>query len=519
MGDVMKSNGKVVSIQDVTLESLSGSRAEGYVRDSNLDQRDGFGPDIQRQNIERFAQNYGLVLGNRWYTEFESGRSVAKRLEFQALTREAAQDRFDVLLVDHTSRFGRNQAECIRYKQQLTDLGKIVVFVSQGIISGSERDFLTERINETLDEQYSRNLSRYVREGKARKADAGHALGHAPLGYRHEKARSGRGAWAVPDEETIPILLALLRGYASGDHSFKSLALELNAAGHTTRRGNPFTEGSISTVLNNPFYDGKFYLHKGSPDQELREGVHDVPDEVRSLWKRCQEVRREKAFTTQPSPRSRQHRVYPLTGVLVCDNCDRPFHGVSTVSKPRSYPRMFHHWHRCSMRPLSVAAPSLEQDFSRRVLSCIRMDEGWQAAVLKAMTNEGPTPDYSLERRRIETAMANLKKQHMWGVVPDEEFKAEYRTLGRQLKLLQPVRSAVQTIDIDRAGQLLKDLPALWEHPGVTAEQRRDLAREVFEEVRISSGKLVAVRPKPDYVPIFAYHVWRQHVVGGNGST
>ena len=114
-------------------------------------------------------------------------------------------------MVDHTSRFGRNQAECIRYKGELQGLGKVVVFVSQGIISGSDRDFLSERINETLDEAYSRNLSRYVREGKARKADAGHALGHPPLGYRSERARSGRGAWAVPDDSTMPALLDLLR--------------------------------------------------------------------------------------------------------------------------------------------------------------------------------------------------------------------------------------------------------------------------------------------------------------------
>jgi len=33
-------------------------------------------------------------------------------------------DLFDVLLVDHTSRFGRNQAECIRYKEELRNLKK-----------------------------------------------------------------------------------------------------------------------------------------------------------------------------------------------------------------------------------------------------------------------------------------------------------------------------------------------------------------------------------------------------------
>ena len=166
--------------RQMTFEDLQGLRAEGYIRDSTLDQRDGFGPEIQRHNEERFAETYGVVLGNRWYTEFVSGRSVQKRKEFQQLIEDAPLDLFDVLLVDHTSRFGRNQAECIRYKEELHRLDKIVIFVSQGIISGSDRDFLSERINETLDEQYSRNLSRYVSSGLAEKVGHGLAVGPPP---------------------------------------------------------------------------------------------------------------------------------------------------------------------------------------------------------------------------------------------------------------------------------------------------------------------------------------------------
>jgi len=140
------------STSQLTFEDLRGLRAEGYIRDSTLDQRDGFGPEIQRHNEERFAETYGLVLGHRWYTEFVSGRHIQKRKEFQQLIEDASLDQFDVLLVDHTSRFGRNQAKCIRYQEQLQHLEKVVVFVSQGIISGRDRDFLNERINETLDE-------------------------------------------------------------------------------------------------------------------------------------------------------------------------------------------------------------------------------------------------------------------------------------------------------------------------------------------------------------------------------
>ena len=195
--DIMIIRGKPT--RRLTFEDLRGLRAEGYIRDSTLDQRDGFGPEIQRHNEERFAETYGLVLGNRWYTEFVSGRHVQKRKEFQQLIEDSALDQFDVLLVDHTSRFGRNQAECIRYKEQLQHLEKVVVFVSQGINSGSDRDFLNERINETLDEQYSRNLSRYVSSGLAEKVNHGLAVGPPPLGYKSEILPGRKGERKVVD--------------------------------------------------------------------------------------------------------------------------------------------------------------------------------------------------------------------------------------------------------------------------------------------------------------------------------
>lgn len=66
----------------------------------------------------------------------------------------------------------------------------------------------------------------------------------------------------------------------------------------------------------------------------------------------------------------------------------------------------------------------------------------------------------------------------------------------------------------------MRNLPALWEHPGVTQDQRRELAQEIFDEVRIRRGALVAVKPRPEYAPLFAYSLWIENVdVGGNRST
>lgn len=309
--------------QAMTFEELKGLRAEGYVRDSSLDQRDGSGPDIQRHNVQRFAESYGLVLGQRWYTEFVSGRSVAKRKEFHQFIEDARLDLYDVLLVDHTSRFGRNQAECIRYKGEMQRLGKTVVFVSQGIISGSDRDFLAERINETLDEQYSRNLSRYVRAGMMEKARQGLANGVAPLGYKSEKLENGKRERKVPDPTTMPGLLELLKCYASGGYSYLTLADHLNSLGFRNREGQPFTRGSIEQVLENRFYIGKTVYHPGKPDEEVRDGSHEVSNEVKELWLRCQGVKRERA---KPWTHGQRHRarVYLFSGVLTCDACGSP---------------------------------------------------------------------------------------------------------------------------------------------------------------------------------------------------
>ena len=51
----------------LTFEDLKGLQARGYVRDFKLDQRDGFGPDIQQNNIRRFAESYDLILEDETY--------------------------------------------------------------------------------------------------------------------------------------------------------------------------------------------------------------------------------------------------------------------------------------------------------------------------------------------------------------------------------------------------------------------------------------------------------------------
>ena len=491
-----------------TFEDLMGLRARGYVRDSTLDQRDGFGPEIQQGNINRFADSYCLHWDMFWYTEFVSGRHAQNRSQFQQFLNDARLDLFDVLLVDHTSRFGRNQAECIRYKEELQSLGKVVVFVSQGIISGSDRDFLSERINETLDEQYSRNLSRYVTAGLAEKAAHGFAVGPPPLGYASQNLSGQKGERKTPNLETMPNLLMLLRDYSTGRFSFRDVADRLNAQGFRTRSRRPFTGASIRDVLDNRFYDGKVVYHQGLPDEVVVDGRHEVLREVKDLWLKCQEIKACRRNTTAGHPRG-PARHFPFSRLLTCYRCDNPYYGEAVRIGEKMDLRLSHErrgsGRHCTSKPRSCSVPALVEQMALRVMPYLKLDGTWKTRVIAAIKSQVPVQhDQRNQRKRLQRALENLRKQHQWGDLSDQEYRRERETVERQLKRIAQPSMPPQVPNLERAARLLEEMPALWLHPGVTHEQRESLVREVFRRITIDGKQFVGIEPQPAYVPLFA---------------
>ncbi len=360
-----------------------------------------------------------------------------------------------------------------------------MVFVSQGIVSGSDRDFLAERINETLDEQYSRNLSRYVAAGLAEKAAQGLANGVPPLGYRSEKLDNGKRERKVPDPETMPVLLELLRCYASGRYSYQTLADLLNSKGHRTRNGRPFTIGSIEQVLDNRFYIGKAVYHPGRADEEVRDGTHEVPPEVKALWLKCQESRDQRVRPWARGPRARS-RVYLFSGILSCASCGSRYKGQAAYHGPNNLrQRLVHKRGPCLARPRSQRMEALSQQFAAKVLPFLHLGEDFPGKVIQALAKDRNGPELDLQVQRIERALEQIRKQNQWGDLSDLDYLKERESLRRQLQALKAASPSVHIPNLQRAAELLNDLPGLWQHPGVQDEQRHRLLQEVFDEVQI----------------------------------
>ena len=102
---------------------------------------------------------------------------------------------------------------------------------------------------------------------------------------------------------------------------------------------------------------------------------------------------------------------------------------------------------------------------------------------------------------RLRRALENLRKQHQWGDISDDEYRREREIIMRQLKVHTTAVKPTHLPNLERAANFLEDVPALWRHPGVTHEEREALVRQVFRRITIDGKEFVDIEPEPEYAP------------------
>jgi site-specific DNA recombinase len=315
----------------------------------------------------------------------------------------------------------------------------------------------------------------------------------------------------------MPILIALLKDYASGKYSLREVADHLNSLGYRTRNGSLFTGYAIKDVLHNRFYEGKVIFHKGLSDEQIVEGSHEVSPEIRELWKRCQDIKDERSIGTRGQPCNLE-RHYPFSRILRCQHCHQPYYGEAIKLPKRVDLRLVHERHtsgrNCDTWPRSQSIEEISQQFQGRVLRYLILPDSWETAILAAMRQEEEPVDKT-QIQRIERAVENLRKQHLWGDLSDEEYRQERIALERQIKLVSPSSQPKQLPNLERASELIKNMPALWSHPGVTDEQRESLIKELFVQIEIDGDKITSIEPKSNYAPLFATIAQQYGYCGG----
>ena len=180
---------------------------------------------------------------------------------------------------------------------------------------------------------YSDNLRGEVLKGMDERVRQGWPTGLAPFGYLNV---SDKAEPVIPHPEKSKALARLFELYASGQHTFKSLANKLQEEGHVYRSSKPrFYRTALSGILRNRFYIGELHRH-GKVFQGKYRLVID-----RKTFDACQDVMDGR------NRRTGKPELAYSGGLMSCAHCGAAITGERIRRKQRDGSIREHVYYRC----------------------------------------------------------------------------------------------------------------------------------------------------------------------------
>lgn len=227
-----------------------------YIRVSTDEQIEGYSLAEQEHVARAYCATRGWpnikVYADEGISAFKD--TVSARPALQQLLDDVRAKRVQVVVVQKLDRFFRRAKLLIATVEELIDQ-RGVVFVSVA----EQIDFTTPAGRVMLAnlgafaEYYSRNLSAETKKGLAGKARAGDWVGPVPFGYMRD------GKTLAPSSDAWIVQL-IFESYATGEHSYTTIADDLNRRGLQLRHWRDglkrFGRESIRSILANPAYKG-----------------------------------------------------------------------------------------------------------------------------------------------------------------------------------------------------------------------------------------------------------------------
>ncbi len=240
------------------MDSQKTKRAVAYLRVSTEGQggEDRYGLPAQRAAIESFANEKGIEIVE-WYTDDGYSGGVLDRPALQALLESASKDSFEVVLVAKIDRIARDLFIQLWVEKELAKRGVDIISAGEPFHGSDPMTVAFRQMAGVFAQLEKHIIHSRMSAGRKQKARTGsYAGGGIPLGYKQLPAKKG----LTIDEakvETVRRIFELRE--ANPKWLLDRVAEALNAEGHTTATGKPFSRVQVWRVLrNDPFYRGTY---------------------------------------------------------------------------------------------------------------------------------------------------------------------------------------------------------------------------------------------------------------------
>ncbi len=445
--------------------------ARGYIRESTARQGEKFGPDAQRQAIRRAARELGVTLDEtRWYTDLVSGTGRVVRDELARAIVDARAGELEVLVCYDTSRFARNERLAFAFEDELRRAGARVYYALERIWADDEDQAMPKGIFHVINAEYSRKLSRRIRDGLAAKRARGGYAGGVPWGYRFSGDRMSLERTA---EHALRI--RIWNDYATGKYTLATLADRLTAEGHSIR-SRPFTKFTLHEILRR-----NVDVRIGGLSRETYDRVQAILASRRDAMAKV----------------GKRRRSYLFADLARCADCGERFIGRALWRPGATAPilQLKHPLRGCRH---GIRNEDLIRDRIGQWLDGWCLPSDVRVRIARYLRRRAAGDPHAERRGRVEAAIARLRKQHEWGAIPDGDFLEEHTRLASTLAELAP--PAIVPAPSEDALKLADQIGTAWGR--VSDERRREFLTEWFTAIRIARDGGITMVPREQYAPI-----------------
>ncbi len=243
----------------------------GYIRVSTVKQGEDASLEAQKDAITDFASRNDLKV-TEWFDEKQTAAKSGRPI-FNQMLKRLRKGEATGLIMHKIDRSARNLKDWA-IVSELPDEGVDVYIATETLDFRSRGGRLTADIQAVIAADFIRNLRAETLKGLNQRLKQGLYPFRAPIGYLDK----GGGKPKTPDPIKAPLIKTMFDLYNSGQHSYRSLQVEMKRRGLRNHNNSPLSLSGIETILKNPFYTGIIEIKRTG---KTYKGVHDPIVSVR----------------------------------------------------------------------------------------------------------------------------------------------------------------------------------------------------------------------------------------------
>jgi DNA invertase Pin-like site-specific DNA recombinase len=484
-----------------------------YVRQSRTDEDAGtrnISPEVQEQACRKLLDGYEI----RVFTDLNrSGKETSRRAAYLEMMRLIDERALTRVVAYELSRITRDVGDQADFFKRIAARGVEFVSAREHIdVSSPEGEFGAVILGGSNQLQ-RKQIARRVKDALQRKRERGDPLGRLLPGLvrSDELMRDGhRNPRIEVDPNAAKVIQELFTEYATGSHSFKSLATEMNRRGRPVPHsvdGPPAKASSalwspdkVRTFLSNEKYTGE-YEARGVRYKTSWPAIVDD-----ASWNACVRVR---MGALKPLRVNRSYRNYVLTGTLRCGRCGGTAWGFMHKESKRKSGKAEWPYYACSTRrnqgPEACAQPLFRQsDVDEATLRLLRamvipgLADAVDAAI-RSYAGQERKSNRQVRRRSIDDRLKRLAELFEMGDISKTDYVSRKNELLIERNQLdaQPAAASV-ALQRQRIESVIDDWSVM------TDDERKQVIQMIFAEIRAdhtSDGLKVEFKARAAWEP------------------